>query len=119
MLLGADVVNRTPGHRGRHPGLAPRGGTSNLFLGVNRNKKAVVLDLTTDAGLDQSRALVVESDVLLQNVRRSTLAEPVKSLCERPTIAAGLEAQQPTAGGRTHNALPVEWAGPREPLEET
>ncbi len=48
-------------------------GTSTYFLSVNRNKKSVVLDLTTEAGLEQARALVAESDVLVENFRPGTM----------------------------------------------
>ncbi|MFI1487161.1 CaiB/BaiF CoA transferase family protein [Streptomyces sp. NPDC020747] len=75
--LGADVVKvERPGigdeTRAWHPP-ADHDGTSTYFLGVNRNKRSVVLDLTTDAGLEQARALVAESDVLVENFRPGTM----------------------------------------------
>ncbi|MFJ5304349.1 CaiB/BaiF CoA transferase family protein [Streptomyces sp. NPDC088350] len=75
--LGADVVKvERPGigdeTRAWHPP-ADQDGTSTYFLSVNRNKKSVVLDLTTDAGLEQARALVAESDVLVENFRPGTM----------------------------------------------
>ncbi|WP_327320228.1 CaiB/BaiF CoA transferase family protein [Streptomyces sp. NBC_01235] len=75
--LGADVVKvERPGigddTRAWHPP-ADHDGTSTYFLGVNRNKKSVVLDLTTDAGVEQARALVAESDVLVENFRPGTM----------------------------------------------
>ncbi|MEU0073744.1 CoA transferase [Streptomyces sp. NPDC006332] len=48
-------------------------GTSTYFLSVNRNKRSVVLDLTTEAGLEQARALVAESDVVVENFRPGTM----------------------------------------------
>jgi crotonobetainyl-CoA:carnitine CoA-transferase CaiB-like acyl-CoA transferase len=75
--LGADVVKvERPGigddTRAWHPP-ADQDGTSTYFLSVNRNKKSVVLDLTTDAGLEQARALVAEADVLVENFRPGTM----------------------------------------------
>ncbi|MDN0201144.1 CoA transferase [Streptomyces sp. S.PNR 29] len=75
--LGADVVKiERPGTgddtRAWHPP-ADHNGTSTYFLGVNRNKRSVVLDLTTDAGVEQARALVAESDVLVENFRPGTM----------------------------------------------
>ncbi|WP_405540183.1 CoA transferase [Streptomyces sp. NBC_00075] len=75
--LGADVVKvERPGigddTRAWHPP-TDDDGTSTYFLSVNRNKKSVVLDLTTDAGLEQARALVAECDVLVENFRPGTM----------------------------------------------
>jgi crotonobetainyl-CoA:carnitine CoA-transferase CaiB-like acyl-CoA transferase len=75
--LGADVVKvERPGTgddtRAWHPP-ADHEGTSTYFLSVNRNKRSVVLDLTTEAGLEQARALIAESDVLVENFRPGTM----------------------------------------------
>jgi crotonobetainyl-CoA:carnitine CoA-transferase CaiB-like acyl-CoA transferase len=75
--LGADVVKiERPGvgddTRAWHPPADPDG-TSTYFLGVNRNKRSVALDLTTDVGREQARALVAESDVLVENFRPGTM----------------------------------------------
>ncbi|MGW1024898.1 CaiB/BaiF CoA transferase family protein [Streptomyces sp. NPDC002577] len=75
--LGADVVKvERPGlgddTRAWHPP-AGHDGTSTYFLSVNRNKRSVVLDLTTEAGLEHARALVAESDVLVENFRPGTM----------------------------------------------
>ncbi|MBC9731368.1 CoA transferase [Streptomyces sp. TRM68367] len=75
--LGADVVKvERPGigddTRAWHPP-ADRDGTSTYFLGVNRNKRSIALDLTTEAGREQARALVAESDVLVENFRPGTM----------------------------------------------
>ncbi|MEU0414730.1 CoA transferase [Streptomyces griseorubiginosus] len=75
--LGADVVKvERPGigdeTRAWHPP-ADQDGTSTYFLGVNRNKRSVVLDLTTEAGLGQARSLIAESDVLVENFRPGTM----------------------------------------------
>ncbi|MFF7281171.1 CoA transferase [Streptomyces griseorubiginosus] len=75
--LGADVVKvERPGTgdetRAWHPP-ADQDGTSTYFLSVNRNKRSVVLDLTTETGLEQARALIAESDVLVENFRPGTM----------------------------------------------
>ncbi|MDX3799782.1 CoA transferase [Streptomyces sp. AK04-3B] len=75
--LGAEVVKvERPGTgdetRAWHPP-ADHEGTSTYYLSVNRNKRSVVLDLTTQAGLEQARALVAESDVLVENFRPGTM----------------------------------------------
>lgn len=75
--LGADVVKvERPGNgddtRAWHPP-ADHDGTSTYFLSVNRNKRSVVLDLTTEVGRRQARALIAESDVLVENFRPGTM----------------------------------------------
>ncbi|MGQ1838653.1 CaiB/BaiF CoA transferase family protein [Kocuria turfanensis] len=50
-----------------------KGTTSMLFRTLNRNKKSVVLDLRSEAGKEAVKALVAESDVLLENFRPGTL----------------------------------------------
>lgn len=75
--LGADVVKvERPGigdeTRAWHPP-ADQDGTSTYFLGVNRNKRSVVLDLTTEAGRGQARSLIAGSDVLVENFRPGTM----------------------------------------------
>ena len=75
--LGADVVKvERPGTGDDTRAWQPptdQDGTSTYFLSVNRNKKSVTLDLTTEAGLEQARALVAESDVLVENFRPGTM----------------------------------------------
>ncbi len=75
--LGADVVKvERPGigdeTRAWHPP-ADSDGTSTYFLSVNRNKRSVVLDLTTESGREQARALVAECDVVVENFRPGTM----------------------------------------------
>ncbi|MFF4253952.1 CaiB/BaiF CoA transferase family protein [Streptomyces sp. NPDC001663] len=75
--LGADVVKvERPGigdeTRAWHPP-ADTDGTSTYFLSVNRNKRSVVLDLTTEDGREQARALVAECDVVVENFRPGTM----------------------------------------------
>ncbi|MEJ9079185.1 CoA transferase [Gordonia malaquae] len=49
------------------------GDTSMLFRTINRNKKSIVLDLRTDAGRDDVRALAAHCDVVLENFRPGTI----------------------------------------------
>lgn len=49
------------------------GETSMLFRTINRNKKSVVLDLRTDAGREDVKALATHCDVVLENFRPGTL----------------------------------------------
>jgi len=65
--LGAEVIKVEPpgGDKTRHlPGLG-----IGFFRSFNRNKKSVVLDLHTPQGLADARALIAQSDVLLENFR--------------------------------------------------
>lgn len=75
--LGAEVVKiERPGSGDDTRAWCPPAdheGTSTYFLSVNRNKRSVVLDLTTGAGREQARALVAESDVLVENFRPGTM----------------------------------------------
>lgn len=75
--LGADVVKvERPGTGDETRAWRPPAdldGTSTYYLGVNRNKRSVVLDLTTGAGLERARALIAASDVLVENFRPGTM----------------------------------------------
>ena len=44
-------------------------GNATYFLSVNRNKRAVVLDLATDAGRRRARELAADADVVVENFR--------------------------------------------------
>jgi crotonobetainyl-CoA:carnitine CoA-transferase CaiB-like acyl-CoA transferase len=52
----------------RSPGMGP------LFLQSNRNKRAIVLDLKSPAGIEKLRELIAGSDVLVSNIRPQALA---------------------------------------------
>jgi formyl-CoA transferase len=69
--LGADVIKIEPptGETTRgHPGAAFR-----AFDFVNRNKRAIALDLTTDAGSAALRRLAETADVFVENYRPGSL----------------------------------------------
>ncbi|MFC7895724.1 CaiB/BaiF CoA transferase family protein [Streptomyces sp. NPDC057381] len=75
--LGAEVVKvERPGtgddtRAWRPP--ADASGTSTYFLGVNRNKRSVTLDLATDEGRDRARELIAGADVVVENFRPGTM----------------------------------------------
>jgi len=73
--MGADVIKVEPpegdntrlnGHA-RHPGMAA------MFLGINRNKRSVVLDLKTEVGREALMRLLKTADVFVSSMRRSAL----------------------------------------------
>jgi len=69
--LGADVVKVEPptGDTTRRTGPQAEPGMGSIFLGVNRNKRSVVLDLKTAEGKAALLALVDGADILLHNNR--------------------------------------------------
>ena len=74
--LGADVIKVEPvaggdDTRGWGPPFA--GGESAYFLGVNRNKRSLTLDLATEAGREILAGLVARADVLVENFKTGTL----------------------------------------------
>lgn len=75
--LGAEVVKvERPGAGDETRSWRPpvdAGGTSTYFLGVNRNKRSVALDLATDEGRERARALIADSDVVVENFRPGTM----------------------------------------------
>ena len=69
--LGAEVLKIEPPDRGdetRHfpPFVA---GESHYFLGINRNKKSLVVDLQDERGKEILRKLVAGADILVENYR--------------------------------------------------
>ena len=71
--LGADVIKiedpRTNGDVGRYVPPYAEGEDSLFFEALNRNKRSLSLDLTTDAGREVFRRLVAESDAVYSNLR--------------------------------------------------
>ena len=78
MLLadqGADVIKVENPDGGDHTRAAAnrRGGFSASFLNNNRNKRSVVLDLKTPAGVEALRRLIRTADVFIQNFRTGVI----------------------------------------------
>jgi crotonobetainyl-CoA:carnitine CoA-transferase CaiB-like acyl-CoA transferase len=90
--LGADVLKVEPpdGDQARGWGPPFLGSESSYFLSVNRNKRSVVLDLKSPAGLDAARRLALASDVVVENFRPGTAARlglgPADLRRERPAL---------------------------------
>ena len=75
--LGADVIKLEPPGTGEHNrthGFGPLriGGETPTFLGLNRNKRSISLDLKHADGLAAVHSLVRASDVFIQNFRVGT-----------------------------------------------
>lgn len=71
--LGADVIKVEPPGKGdpfRGWGAAEYSAT---FGSVNRNKKSVVLDLKSDAGMEMAMKLMDDADVVIENFRPGAL----------------------------------------------
>ncbi|HKH08722.1 MAG TPA: CoA transferase [Agromyces sp.] len=70
--FGADVIKVEPpaGDDTRHwkPPI-DAAGEATYFGSVNRNKRSVALDLTTDAGLTEARRLAASADIIVENFR--------------------------------------------------
>ena len=78
--LGADVIKiERPGAgddtRGFAPPLMPGTKESAYFVGVNRNKRSVTLDIATARGQEIARALIAKSDILVENFKVGALAK--------------------------------------------
>jgi crotonobetainyl-CoA:carnitine CoA-transferase CaiB-like acyl-CoA transferase len=69
--LGAEILKvEPPGAGDETRGFAPFvGGESHYFVGLNRGKRSIVLDLRRAEGAEILRRLVATSDVLIENFR--------------------------------------------------
>ena len=75
--LGAEVIKVESPHGGddsRNMKPPEIEGESPMFLAFNRNKKSVVLDLRSEAGLAEFRTLAVNCDILVENFRPGVMA---------------------------------------------
>ncbi|WP_048862379.1 CaiB/BaiF CoA transferase family protein, partial [Acidisphaera rubrifaciens] len=78
--LGADVIKiEKPGAgddtRGFAPPVMPGTTESAYFLGVNRNKRSVTLDIAQPEGQAIARRLIAQSDILVENFKVGALAK--------------------------------------------
>ncbi len=73
--LGAEVIKieEPSGDFTRTPAQYHMGGIGAYFLAINRNKKSIVLDLTTQKGREVFHDLVKISDVVYDNLRPAVL----------------------------------------------
>ena len=73
---GADVIKieAPEGDSTRRTGPSTEAGMGAIFLGVNRGKRSVVLDLKQAAGRDALLKLVDTADVLMHSIRPQKLA---------------------------------------------
>ncbi|GAB3042905.1 CaiB/BaiF CoA-transferase family protein [Parafrigoribacterium mesophilum] len=68
--LGADVIKLEPPNGDETRRIGPRKGTeSGVFVGVNRNKRSIAVDLRTDDGKEVLARLVQWADVVVDNLR--------------------------------------------------
>jgi crotonobetainyl-CoA:carnitine CoA-transferase CaiB-like acyl-CoA transferase len=83
---GADVIKIEPpaGDCARGWGPPQEGGTSSVFLRLNRNKRSIALDLETATGVETARRLLAGADVAV--VDRNRLPHP--SLAYEPVAKA-------------------------------
>jgi crotonobetainyl-CoA:carnitine CoA-transferase CaiB-like acyl-CoA transferase len=78
--LGADVIKiEKPGAgddtRGFAPPFMPGTRESAYFVGVNRNKRSVTLDIATPEGQELALALIADCDILVENFKVGALAK--------------------------------------------
>ena len=125
--LGADVVKVEPpaGDQSRRWGPPFLNGESSYFLSVNRNKRSVVLDLKSPAGLGVAESLAMASDVVVENFKPGTMArlglgaEKLQGMKvglvfasisgygqNQPTLGGYDQIAQGTSGMMTMNAMP-------------
>ena len=73
--MGAEVLKiEEPTHGDDTRAWAPfQDGVSSFFLGMNRSKKSVTLDLKTPEGAEALRRLIGTADVLIENFRPGSL----------------------------------------------
>ena len=73
---GAEVIKiETPtGDLVRNSGVFRNRGMASVFLGVNRNKRSLALDLKTPEGAEVLRRLIPTADVLVTNIRPAGMA---------------------------------------------
>jgi crotonobetainyl-CoA:carnitine CoA-transferase CaiB-like acyl-CoA transferase len=72
--MGADVIKvERPAGDAMRTWPPVNEGFSENFASVNRNKKSVVLDMKTEHGLAAAKAIILDSDVIIENYRPGVL----------------------------------------------
>ena len=74
--LGAEVIKIEPLAGDSNRNLGPYSKTDNmrsLYLGCNRNKRSIALDLKADAGKAAAMAIIRDADVLIHNFRAAAM----------------------------------------------
>ncbi len=72
--LGADVIKVEPAPGGDKTRTLTGGGVG-FFAVMNRNKRSILLDLKSAAGLADAKALIAGADVVLENFRPGAMAK--------------------------------------------
>jgi crotonobetainyl-CoA:carnitine CoA-transferase CaiB-like acyl-CoA transferase len=76
--LGAEIIKIEDPRGGddfRHYNPPGRTGDAPYFLGLNRNKKSVLIDLGAEAGRAAARELATKADILVENFRPDVMAK--------------------------------------------
>jgi crotonobetainyl-CoA:carnitine CoA-transferase CaiB-like acyl-CoA transferase len=75
--MGADVIKVEPpaGDNTRYISVGPAPGMAGVFVNVNRGKRSVVLDLTSDDGKNTLRKLIERADVFIHSMRSKAIAK--------------------------------------------
>ncbi len=108
--MGADVIKvERPAGDAMRMWPPVNDGYSENFASINRNKRSVVLDLKSEEGLAAARAIILDSDVVVENFRPGVLGRmgiDYKSMsAEKPSLiycsisAFGQEGPRSTQGG--------------------
>lgn len=106
--FGADVIKieAPAGDTTRHTGPATEPGMAAVYLGINRNKRALTLDIQKPEGRAVLETLIAGADILVHNIRPQKLAklglEPAAVLERHPglvyAVLNGFDEAGPYAG---------------------
>ena len=93
---GADVIKIEPpeGDDSRRTGLFVEQDMASLFLGVNRGKRSMVLDLKEPSSTEPLHKLIRSADVLVHNIRPQKLEKLGLSARQTGACAAGPPRRQ-------------------------
>jgi len=112
---GADVIKiESPtGDWMRTPAVIQRNGVNAAFAMMNRNKRSIVIDLSSDEGVAVLKRLVIKADVLVENFRPGVIErlglgyEVLKDINEQLIYASinGVGATGPYSNRRVYDAI--------------